>query len=98
MPRAGAASGASESGIASLLVSHPAWSMLPTGVTSPTPRPTAAQLPHLVFLRHSGFYFPVALGAKVAAPERAVVALAGDGGFRYALPELATAVQYRAVW
>jgi thiamine pyrophosphate-dependent acetolactate synthase large subunit-like protein len=27
-----------------------------------------------------------------------VVALAGDGGFRYALPELATAVQYRAVW
>jgi acetolactate synthase-1/2/3 large subunit len=41
-----------------------------------------------------GFSFPVALGAKVAAPERPVVALTGDGGFMYALPELATAVQY----
>jgi acetolactate synthase-1/2/3 large subunit len=41
-----------------------------------------------------GFSFPVALGAKVAAPERPVVALTGDGGFMYALPELATAVHY----
>jgi acetolactate synthase-1/2/3 large subunit len=41
-----------------------------------------------------GYSFPVALGAKVATPERPVVALVGDGGFMYALPELATAVQY----
>lgn len=41
-----------------------------------------------------GYSFPVALGAKVAAPERPVVAISGDGGFMYALPELATAVQY----
>ncbi|GIX47452.1 MAG: acetolactate synthase I/II/III large subunit [Candidatus Tectimicrobiota bacterium] len=41
-----------------------------------------------------GYSFPLALGAKVAAPQRPVVALAGDGGFMYALPELATAVQY----
>jgi acetolactate synthase-1/2/3 large subunit len=41
-----------------------------------------------------GYGFPLALGAKVAAPERPVVALVGDGGFMYALPELATAVQY----
>jgi acetolactate synthase-1/2/3 large subunit len=41
-----------------------------------------------------GYGFPVALGAKVAAPERPVVVLTGDGGFMYALPELATAVQY----
>ena len=34
------------------------------------------------------------LGAKVAAPHRQVVSLSGDGGFMYALPELATAVQY----
>lgn len=41
-----------------------------------------------------GFAFPTALGAKVAAPNRQVVSLSGDGGFMYALPELATAVQY----
>ncbi|MFQ5521270.1 MAG: thiamine pyrophosphate-binding protein, partial [Candidatus Methylomirabilia bacterium] len=41
-----------------------------------------------------GFAFPTALGAKIAAPERPVIALTGDGGFMYALPELATAVQY----
>jgi acetolactate synthase-1/2/3 large subunit len=41
-----------------------------------------------------GYSFPLSLGAKVAAPERPVVALTGDGGFMYALPELATAVQY----
>lgn len=41
-----------------------------------------------------GFSFPVALGAKVALPERPVVAITGDGGFMYALPELATAVHY----
>jgi acetolactate synthase-1/2/3 large subunit len=41
-----------------------------------------------------GFDFPTALGAKVAAPNRQVISLSGDGGFLYALPELATAVQY----
>lgn len=41
-----------------------------------------------------GFSFPLALGAKVADPERQVVALSGDGGFMYALSDLATAVQY----
>jgi acetolactate synthase I/II/III large subunit len=41
-----------------------------------------------------GFAFPTALGAKVAVPNRQVLSLSGDGGFMYALPELATAVQY----
>jgi acetolactate synthase-1/2/3 large subunit len=41
-----------------------------------------------------GFAFPTALGAKVAAPDRPVISISGDGGFMYALPELATAVQY----
>jgi thiamine pyrophosphate-dependent acetolactate synthase large subunit-like protein len=41
-----------------------------------------------------GFAFPTALGAKVAAGGRPVVAVCGDGGFQYALPELATAVQH----
>ena len=41
-----------------------------------------------------GYGFPLALGVKVGAPERPVVALVGDGGFMYALPDLATAVKY----
>ncbi len=41
-----------------------------------------------------GYAYPVALGAKVAQPGRAVVALSGDGGFQYNVQELATAVQH----
>src|SRR5581483_311343 len=37
----------------------------------------------------------MAIGAKVARPDRAVVALIGDGGFMVNLGELATAVQER---
>jgi acetolactate synthase-1/2/3 large subunit len=40
-----------------------------------------------------GFGFPTALGVKVAHPGRPVVAVTGDGGFMFALQELATAVQ-----
>ena len=40
-----------------------------------------------------GFAFPTALGAKVARPDRAVVALSGDGGFLFNAQELATAAQ-----
>ena len=39
-----------------------------------------------------GHAYPSALGAKVARPECAVVALTGDGGFMYNVQELATAV------
>ena len=42
-----------------------------------------------------GYAFPVALGAKVARPDRPVVAVCGDGGFLYNVQELATAVRYR---
>ena len=41
-----------------------------------------------------GLSYPTALGAKIAWPERAVVAIAGDGGFMYNVQELATAAQY----
>ena len=41
-----------------------------------------------------GFGFPTALGVKVANPRKAVVSVTGDGGFMFAMPELATAVQY----
>ena len=41
-----------------------------------------------------GSGFPTALGAKVAHPDRPVVAITGDGGFMFAVAELATAVQF----
>ena len=41
-----------------------------------------------------GHTLPVALGAKIAQPDRPVVAVSGDGGFLYNSQELATAVQY----
>ena len=41
-----------------------------------------------------GFAFPVALGAKVAQPDKVVVAVSGDGGFLYNSQELSTAVKY----
>lgn len=41
-----------------------------------------------------GFGFPTALGVKVANPGRAVVSVCGDGGFMFAVQELATAAQY----
>ena len=42
-----------------------------------------------------GFALPAALGAKLACPDRPVVALAGDGGFLYTVHELATAAALR---
>jgi acetolactate synthase I/II/III large subunit len=41
-----------------------------------------------------GAGFPTALGVKAAFPERPVVAITGDGGFMFAVQELATAVQF----
>jgi acetolactate synthase-1/2/3 large subunit len=41
-----------------------------------------------------GSGFPTALGAKVANPDRPVVAITGDGGFMFSVQELATAVQF----
>ena len=41
-----------------------------------------------------GYAYPTALGAKVAQPEKAVVAISGDGGFLFNSQELATAVKH----
>ncbi len=43
-----------------------------------------------------GYGLPAAIGAWLAAPERTVVALVGDGGLQFSLPELASAVEVRA--
>lgn len=48
------------------------------------------------FLRSDGslgWAFPAALGAQLAAPERAVISVVGDGGFGYHVGELETAVR-----
>ncbi len=41
-----------------------------------------------------GSGFPTALGAKVANPDKPVVAITGDGGFMFGVQELATAAQF----
>jgi acetolactate synthase I/II/III large subunit len=41
-----------------------------------------------------GSGFPTALGAKIANPDKPVVAITGDGGFMFAVAELSTAVQF----
>src|SRR5690606_21796394 len=41
-----------------------------------------------------GWGYPTALGAKAAMPDRAVVALHGDGGFMFGVQEMATAVAH----
>jgi len=40
-----------------------------------------------------GFALPAALGAKIACPARAVIALAGDFGLQFTLPEIMTAIE-----
>ncbi|WMI69542.1 biosynthetic-type acetolactate synthase large subunit [Mangrovimonas sp. YM274] len=42
-----------------------------------------------------GFALPAAIGAKMAAPEREVVAIIGDGGFQMTIQELGTIFQQR---
>ncbi|HEY7139927.1 MAG TPA: thiamine pyrophosphate-binding protein [Methylomirabilota bacterium] len=42
-----------------------------------------------------GYGVPAAIGAKLACPDRAVVAVVGDGGLLFTAAELATAAKYR---
>jgi 5-guanidino-2-oxopentanoate decarboxylase len=42
-----------------------------------------------------GFALPAAIGAKIAQPERAVVALAGDFGLQFTMQDLMTAVELK---
>jgi acetolactate synthase-1/2/3 large subunit len=41
-----------------------------------------------------GYAYPTALGAKVACPDKPVIAICGDGGFFYNVQELSTAVRH----
>ena len=42
-----------------------------------------------------GVALPMAIGAKIGAPHRPVIAVAGDGGFMFTVNELATAAEER---
>jgi 5-guanidino-2-oxopentanoate decarboxylase len=42
-----------------------------------------------------GFALPMAIGAKIGAPRRPVIAVAGDGGLMFTVNELATAAEER---
>jgi 5-guanidino-2-oxopentanoate decarboxylase len=42
-----------------------------------------------------GFALPMAIGAKIGAPHRPVIAVAGDGGIMFTVAELATAAEER---
>src|SRR5690606_39878254 len=42
-----------------------------------------------------GFALPAAIGAKVARPDREVVAVIGDGGYQMTMQELGTILQYK---
>ncbi len=42
-----------------------------------------------------GFAFPAAIGAKMAAPDREVVAIIGDGGYQMTIQELGTIFQQK---
>jgi 5-guanidino-2-oxopentanoate decarboxylase len=42
-----------------------------------------------------GFALPMAIGAKIGAPKRPVIAVAGDGGVMFTVNELATAAEER---
>ena len=65
------------------------WSYLAYPVLKPRSYLTSSYFATL------GFAFPTAVGAKIGNPQRQVVALCGDGGFMYGIPDLATAVQER---
>ncbi|WP_411893422.1 biosynthetic-type acetolactate synthase large subunit [Winogradskyella sp. A2] len=43
-----------------------------------------------------GFGLPAAIGAKMAAPEREVISISGDGGYQMTLQELGTIFQQKA--
>ncbi|WP_111682196.1 biosynthetic-type acetolactate synthase large subunit [Winogradskyella tangerina] len=43
-----------------------------------------------------GFGLPAAIGAKMAAPEREVISICGDGGYQMTIQELGTICQQRA--
>ena len=44
-----------------------------------------------------GYGFPAAIGAQMAAPDRTVIDIAGDGSIQMNIQEMATAMSYNFV-
>ncbi|MEN3016566.1 MAG: thiamine pyrophosphate-binding protein [Candidatus Methanosuratincola petrocarbonis] len=63
---------------------HTVWAMQAIRVTNPRGILFSGNLSAM------GFSIPAAMGAKVALPDRRVIAVVGDGGFQMAAPELST--------
>lgn len=68
------------------------------GVHSSFARNLPAHHPHshlgAISFGSMSYGFPLALGAKLAAPERQVICVEGDGGFAMVMQDLETAVRY----
>ncbi|MEM4658636.1 MAG: thiamine pyrophosphate-binding protein [Candidatus Methanosuratincola sp.] len=63
---------------------HTVWAMQAMRVTHPRGVLFSGNLSAM------GFAIPAAMGAKVALPNKRVIAIVGDGGFQMAAPELST--------
>lgn len=63
---------------------HTVWAMQAMRVTHPRGVLFSGNLSAM------GFAIPAAMGAKVALPDKRVIAVVGDGGFQMAAPELST--------
>lgn len=58
------------------------------------PSPHAFALLQTISYGSMGFGFPLAMGAKLAAPEKQVICVEGDGGFAMVMQDLETAKRY----
>jgi acetolactate synthase-1/2/3 large subunit len=65
------------------------------GTTHFFPQDLPASLLYMPRSATLGYALPAAIGAKLAAPQRPVVALLGDGAFMFCVQELVTAVEQR---
>ncbi len=68
---------------------HTVWAMQAIRITNPRGVLFSGNLSAM------GFAIPAAIGAKVALPDKRVIAVVGDGGFQMAAPELSTIKENR---
>jgi acetolactate synthase I/II/III large subunit len=55
-------------------------------------RSRAKHLPYFRRARNNGLWFPAAIGARLAAPDKKVICITGDGSFQMNIQELTTVV------
>jgi acetolactate synthase-1/2/3 large subunit len=95
-PREAAAADAIASGIpAGSIVTGDSSQITYYGMTSAVRQDEPASFLYMPAYATLGYGLPAAIGAKVASPERDVVAVLGDGALMFSVQELATAVEQR---